>query len=225
VTAEFEVESVTLKPPLPAGVESSTVQLSLPPPVTAELVHVSPLNWAGAGAEVTDCALPINVALITPVPGAVVETERVLVAVPAASGLKVTSTGMLWPAAMEAGNAGRPVRLKLWPDTDTWEIVTAFEDVLVMTTCCPELWPTVTFPKLMLLGLISIPPDAEVVLTGIPQPETSSKQRPRIGTHHLERSRALQLPTGIKQQNRSLVLPTGMPPYCTSFSAIILYNF
>lgn len=44
VTEEFELESATLRPPLPAAAESVTVQLSLPAPVIDELEQLSPLN-------------------------------------------------------------------------------------------------------------------------------------------------------------------------------------
>lgn len=65
VTAELELEIETFKPPVPGAVETVTVQLSLPLPVTEELVQLNPVNWGELLADALDSPFPVNAASVT----------------------------------------------------------------------------------------------------------------------------------------------------------------
>jgi len=98
---------------------------------------------------------------VTPVPlrpivsgelGALLTSVTVPVTLPAALGLKATLNVALLPAAMVSGTV-MPVRLKPFPDTVAWEIVTLALPALDNLMVCELLVPVTTLPKLALVGV------------------------------------------------------------------------
>src|SRR3981189_3116431 len=76
---------------------------------------------------------------------------RLPVLLPAAAGVNTALKVALCPAPTVAGRFG-PVKLKPLPVADAFEIVTVGPPLLVTVTTTDLLLPTVTLPKLMLLG-------------------------------------------------------------------------
>lgn len=83
---------------------------------------------------------------------ALLATERLPVALPAAAGAKLTGKVTLWPALRLKGKVTAP-RLKPAPATAICETVTAADPVLLSATPCELVAPTVTLPKLTAAGL------------------------------------------------------------------------
>ncbi len=83
---------------------------------------------------------------------ALLTTETVPLKLLALVGEKAMDNVALCPAVRIDGGID-PVVLKLFPDTVVWAMVTLELPVLVIVAVCVALLPTVTFPKLKLVGL------------------------------------------------------------------------
>lgn len=83
--------------------------------------------------------------------GALLTTEMLPVTLPAAAGANLALRVVLWPTAKVTGRVS-PLTLKTAPVTLAWEMVRLALPKLVKVTICELLLPTVTFPKLMLVG-------------------------------------------------------------------------
>src|SRR5713226_9305325 len=83
---------------------------------------------------------------------ALLTTETLPVPAPEAVGAKTTLKLAACPAAKVSGGV-RPLSLKPLPETVIWEMLTLELPELVSVTVCVALLPTVTFPKLRLVGL------------------------------------------------------------------------
>src|SRR5271167_5020245 len=82
---------------------------------------------------------------------ALLRTEALPVTLPAAVGLKVTLKSTFFPADRVKGRAG-PLILKPLPVTESWEMVTLPVPVFVRITGSVLLLPSMTLPKLVLVG-------------------------------------------------------------------------
>jgi hypothetical protein len=89
-------------------------------------------------------------------------TVRLPLALPADCGVNVTVKVALWPAVRVIGVV-TPLRLKPAPLIPTWEIVTLEPPVLVTVSDRACLLPTVTLPKLRLVGFDPSAPNATPV--------------------------------------------------------------
>ena len=99
-------------------------------------------------------------------PGALLATEMLPVALPAAVGENFAAKVVVWPAAKVAGTDS-PVMLNPVPDALTCEIVTLAVPELVKVTFTDPLAPTSKLPKLMLDGFAVRFPCTPVPASGI----------------------------------------------------------
>src|SRR3989442_1768318 len=83
---------------------------------------------------------------------ALLTTETLPVTLPPPAGVKATIKFVDCPPSRVIGGV-RPLVLKPGPETWTWEMLTLELPELVRVTVC-VLLPTVTFPKLRLVGLV-----------------------------------------------------------------------
>lgn len=104
-------------------------------------------------------------AIVNGVPGALLATEMLPVALPAAVGENFAAKVVVWPAARVAGTDS-PVMLNPVPDALPCEMVTLAVPELVKVTFTVPLAPTSKLPKLMLDGFAAKLPCTPVPVSG-----------------------------------------------------------
>jgi len=126
VTAESLLARLTVPPLPPTAAFSVTEQLSVPAPVSVELLHVNALTvaWVGGGFVTTAVPVPLRGSVILP-PVELLTSVSVPAAVPAAVGLNCTVNVTVPAPGIVMGRALLLVREKYCPATLAWVSCTA----------------------------------------------------------------------------------------------------
>ncbi len=143
--------------PVPATVTAETVTLPEPPFVNVivwelllPMFTLPKLSLAGEAVKLPCVPVPLN-AIVSGEFGALLATEMLPLAVPAAVGANFAVKVAFCPAAIVSGVV-TPEIVKPVPDTFTADIDTLPDPALVSVIVCELLLPTFTLPKLSLAG-------------------------------------------------------------------------
>jgi hypothetical protein len=172
-TAESLLDRLIVPPLLPIAELSVIEQLSVPPPVIVALVQLSAVTvgCVGGGFVTAVVPVPLNATVMLP-DVALLTTDSVPAAEPAAAGANWTLRVRVSPPARLMGSALWLVREKAWPATLIWVTCTASTLAFFMETVAVAVCPTVTFPnEREAVDATSVP---RVVAFGamLPQPES-----------------------------------------------------
>jgi hypothetical protein len=147
-------EMVTLDPPVLVTVSDAD---RLPPTVTLPKLRLVGFDPSAPGASPVPDKGMVKVGLV-----AFEVTVRLPLAIAADCGVNVTLKAALCPAVSVTG-AVIPIRVNPVPLIPTWEMVTLDPPVLVTVSDADWLLPTVTLPKLRLVGFDPSTPGASPV--------------------------------------------------------------